>query len=246
MRKMKIEALLPAFILFGFVLVLFYPLANVLKEALTVEGGFSFELFRELARNFDWLNALSNSLLIAGLTALFATFLGFWFAYGMHFTNLPKGFKWMIEKCFMLPMLLPTITYGFVLIYSFGRQGLWTRLVGQELFSIYGKSGVILGLLIYTIPVTFLLMNDAMNYLDKRYLTVSRLMGDEFFRGLKITILQPLGKTFGVAFVQAFFMSFTDFGIPVAVGGENRLSRLYCMSTLWVRSQTLIEEPSLH
>ncbi|MDB7088073.1 ABC transporter permease subunit [Enterococcus mundtii] len=220
MRRMKIETLLPTIILFGFVLVLFYPLANVLKEALTVEGSFSFEMFRELARDFDWLNALSNSLLIAGITAIFATFFGFWFAYGMHFTNLPKGFKWMIEKCFILPMLLPTITYGFVLIYSFGRQGLWTRLFGQELFSIYGKSGVILGLLIYTIPVTFLLMNDAMNYLDKRYLTVSRLMGDGFFRGLKITILQPLGKTFGVAFVQAFFMSFTDFGIPVAVGGR--------------------------
>lgn len=40
MRRMKIETLLPTIILFGFVLVLFYPLANVLKEALTVEAAF--------------------------------------------------------------------------------------------------------------------------------------------------------------------------------------------------------------
>ncbi|MBO0460825.1 MULTISPECIES: ABC transporter permease subunit [unclassified Enterococcus] len=220
MSRLKVEKLLPPLILFSFALMLFYPLVNVIKEALSVDGRFSFELIQELAKDYGWLDALSNSLIVGGITALLATLLGFVFAYGMHFTNLPKGFKWIIEKCFFLPMLLPTITYGFVLIYSFGRQGLWTRLFGHELFSIYGKSGVVLGLLIYTIPVTFLLMNDAMNYLDKRYLTVSRLMGDGILRGLRITILQPLSKTFGVAFVQAFFMSFTDFGIPVAVGGR--------------------------
>ena len=42
-------------------------------------------------------------------------------------------------------MLLPTITYGFAIIYSFGRQGLLTQLFGVQLFDIYGFNGLLFG-----------------------------------------------------------------------------------------------------
>ena len=48
------------------------------------------------------------------------------------------------------PMLLPTITYGFAIIYSFGKQGLLTRILGFQLFDIYGFWGLLLGCLLYT------------------------------------------------------------------------------------------------
>ena len=35
-------------------------------------------------------------------------------------------------------LYLPTITYGFAIIYSFGKQGLLTRVFGRQLFNIYG------------------------------------------------------------------------------------------------------------
>ena len=35
-------------------------------------------------------------------------------------------------------MYLPTMTYGFAIIYSFGKQGLLTRVFGRQLFNIYG------------------------------------------------------------------------------------------------------------
>lgn len=38
-------------------------------------------------------------------------------------------------------MFLPTITYGFAIIYSFGKQGLLTRLLGRQFFDIYGFGG---------------------------------------------------------------------------------------------------------
>lgn len=38
-------------------------------------------------------------------------------------------------------MFLPTITYGFAIIYSFGKQGLLTRLLGRQFFDIYGFAG---------------------------------------------------------------------------------------------------------
>ena len=49
---------------------------------------------------------------------------------------------------------------------------------------------------------------------------VSRVMGDNPLQTFTITILRPLLGTLAASFVQCFFLSFTDFGIPASVGGE--------------------------
>ncbi|MCD5003192.1 ABC transporter permease subunit [Enterococcus saccharolyticus] len=219
-QRFSLEGLLRIFLLLFFACFLFVPLIQILLRATIVEGQFSLVLIQELFQDSQWITAFGNSLLFSIVTAIISTILGFLLAYGMNFTQISSQLKRSTHQILLMPMLLPTITYGFVLIYSFGKQGLWSRLFGRELFTIYGTNGVILGLVIYSLPVTFLLMNDAMQYIDKRYLVVSRLMKDHFWRGLKVAVLQPLTKVFGVAIVQSFFMSFTDFGIPVAVGGQ--------------------------
>ena len=74
--------------------------------------------------------------------------------------------------------------------------------------------------MIYTLPVSFVLLSNAMAYIDKKFMTVSRLMGDKAFATFRMTVMRPLMGTLAASFVQAFFLSFTDFGIPAAVGGE--------------------------
>ena len=117
-------------------------------------------------------------------------------------------------------MLLPTITYGFAIIYSVGKQGLITRLLGHQLFDIYGFTGLLLGYVIYTLPVSFLLIHNTMGYIDKKFMVVSRIMGDGGMKTFWITIIRPLLGTLAASFVQCFFLSFTDFGIPASVGGQ--------------------------
>jgi len=218
--KLTLEKSLRLVLVLLFALFLFLPLIQILLQATFVEGRMTFSLIANLVQNSKWQGAFVNSLFFSVVTASLATILGFFLAYGMNFTNVPSGLKHVTNQLIIFPMLLPTITYGFVLVYSFGKQGLWSRLLHGEFVSIYGSNGVVLGLLIYSLPVTFILMNDAMRYIDKRYLIVSRLLKDNFWQGVKLSVLKPLTKVFGVAFVQSFFMSFTDFGIPVAVGGK--------------------------
>ena len=79
---------------------------------------------------------------------------------------------------------------------------------------------VFLGYVIYTLPVSFMLLYNAMSYIDKKYMVVSRVMGDNALSTFWITIIRPLLGTLAASFVQSFFLSFTDFGIPAAVGGE--------------------------
>ena len=64
-------------------------------------------------------------------------------------------------------MLLPTITYGFAIIYSFGKQGLVTTLLGKQFFEIYGLNGLVLGFVIYTLPISYMLTSNTYGYLDR-------------------------------------------------------------------------------
>lgn len=120
----------------------------------------------------------------------------------------------------MLPMFLPTLTYGFAIIYSFGKQGLLTKLFGRQLFDIYGFNGLLIGYIIYTLPVSFLLIHNTMGYIDKKFMIVSRIMGDNRVSTFMMTIFRPLAGTLMASFIQSFFLCFTDFGIPASVGGK--------------------------
>ncbi len=201
-----------------FALFLVAPLVVLLGKSVW-DGGLTEEFYTSVLSQKGFLSALGNSFAVAAASGGVATLLAFLMAYGVHYTRLPKWFKGLITAVATLPMFLPTITYGFAIIYSFGKQGLITRLLGQQLFDIYGFFGLMVGYVIYTVPVAFLLIHNTMGFVDKKTLTVSKVMGDHALSTFWIAVLRPLLGTFAGAFIQAFFLSFTDFGIPASVGG---------------------------
>lgn len=197
------------------------PIISVLVRSFTGNGEpASLEYYVEVLSERGFLNALGNSFVVSVCSALSATVLGFILAYTIHYTNAGRRYKWLISKAAILPMLLPTITYGFAIIYSFGKQGLLTRVFGKQLFNIYGFNGLMLGYVVYTLPIAFTLINNAMGYIDKKFMIVSRLMGDSPLQTFRMTIMIPLLGTLATSFIQSFFLCFTDFGIPASVGGQ--------------------------
>ena len=210
-------------LIFAVIVVLFAvflagPILILLGKSLW-DGGLTGEFYASVLSQKGFLPALGNSFAVAGASAAAATLLAFLLAYGVHYNGLPKWSKRLITSVATLPMFLPTITYGFAIIYSFGKQGLITRLLGRQLFDIYGFFGLMVGYVIYTIPVAFLLIHNTMGFVDKKTLTVSKVMGDKALSTFWIAVLRPLLGTFAGAFIQAFFLCFTDFGIPASVGG---------------------------
>lgn len=65
-----------------------------------------------------------------------------------------------------------------------------------------------------------MLIYNTMGYIDKKFSVVSKLMGDHAAASFHIAVLRPLLGTLATAFIQSFFLSFTDFGIPDSVGGK--------------------------
>ena len=221
MRKNReIKAIFAVMAVFfaGFLAV---PMISVLVRSFTGNGeAASLAHYVEVLTGRGFLKALGNSFVVSISSALLATVLAFILAYTIHYTNVGKRYKWLISKAAILPMLLPTITYGFAIIYSFGKQGLLTKLFGRQLFDIYGFNGLLLGYVVYTLPIAFTLINNVMGYIDKRFMIVSRLMGDSPLQTFRMTIVIPLMGTLATSFIQTFFLCFTDFGIPASVGGR--------------------------
>ena len=203
-----------------FALFLVYPTVRLLLKSILSENGMTMEFYHSVLTQKGFLKALGNSFLIAGVSALLTTGLAFFLAYTIHYTNINAKFKKGIEKAAVLPMFLPTLTYGFAIIYSFGKQGFLTKLFGRQLFDIYGFNGLLIGYIIYTLPVSFLLIHNTMGYIDKKFMIVSRIMGDNRVSTFMMTIFRPLAGTLMASFIQSFLLCFTDFGIPASVGGK--------------------------
>ena len=215
--ELKLIFLILAAVFLAFLAV---PAIGLLVKSFLGEGGLTGSYYLDVFTGKGFLEALGNSFTVAAVAALIAVGIAFVMAYILHYTRLPRGFKRLIQAVATLPMFLPTITYGFAIIYSFGKQGLITRLLGHQFFDIYGFGGLLVGYVIYTVPVAFLLIHNTMGYVDKKTLIVSKAMGDGTLSTFWIAILRPLLGTLAGAFIQAFFLCFTDFGIPASVGGD--------------------------
>lgn len=216
-REIKGIFLIVALVFLAFLII---PVLRLLGKSFLGDSGFTSAFYREVIGSKGFIEALGNSFSVSSISALVTTLIAFFMAYTIHYTNISGRLKKLIKTIAVLPMLLPTITYGFAIIYSFGREGLLTRIFGRQLFQIYGMNGLLLGYVIYTLPISFMLIFNAMSYIDKKFMVVSRIMGDKAGATFWITVVRPLLGTLAASFVQSFFLGFTDFGIPAAVGGQ--------------------------
>lgn len=212
-----------------FGLFLLAPLGKLLIGTFNLGEGSIFRFYEETFSEPLTMIVIWNSIKVSTIAASISTVLAFLLAYGYHFTHITAKEKHWIDIGISLPMLLPTITYGFVIMYGLGRQGLLTKLVGTQFIKIYGFNGLLLGYLIYTLPIAFLVLSDAFRYIDKKYIVISKLMGDKWYQTLFYNVVRPIIGAIGGTFLLTFVLSFTDFGIPASVGGTYKVvaSQLY-------------------
>ncbi|MFC4660717.1 ABC transporter permease subunit [Oceanobacillus aidingensis] len=207
-------------ILLLFFAFLFIPLIVLfLRSFMTEDGGIGLSNYIASLSNDALIHAIGNSFKVSGVTAIITTTLAFALAYAVNCTKIYQPLKGAVKIGILIPMLIPTITYGFAIMYTFGNQGLLTKLFGRNLFEIYGFNGLLIGYVIYTLPAAFLLIHNSFKYIDKKFIIVSKLMGDRTLRSFWNTVTRPLLGALGGAFVLSFILSFTDFGIPASLGG---------------------------
>lgn len=212
--------------------VLLYPLGSVLVRSFFRDGVFTLGNYEALFSSPSFLKTLGQSFFVSAASAVTATTLAFFSAYGLHFTRIRPALRAIIQNVILLPLFLPSITYGFAVMYSFGRQGLVSQIFGPPPFPIYGFAGLFIAFVVYTLPPAFLILNNAFHYVDKNFVTVSRLMGDSVLRTFFATAVRPVAGAIAASFILSFFLCFTDFGIPVSIAGQYEVIAVKLYSTM--------------
>lgn len=196
------------FIFIFLIITVFYPLLEML---LRVE----WSNFSNLVSSNSFKSAFNNSLTVTTIATIVSMLIAYLLAYTLNRTDIKHR---AILKVFLtLPMLIPSISHGLGLINLFGSNGIISSLLN---FSIIGKLGIIVGSVIYSFPVAFLMLDDGFNYIDNSMYDSAKVLGMNKWQTFTKVTFCYLKKPILSATFATFTMIFTDYGVPLAVGGK--------------------------
>lgn len=203
-KKSKISILIFIFLL----VTVFYPLLEMLIRV-------EWSDFGSLVSSFAFREALSNSLIVTSISTIISILMAYLLAFTLNRTNIKH--RAVLKLLFTLPMLIPSISHGLGLINLFGANGIISKSLG---FNIIGSYGIILGSIMYSFPVAFLMLDDGFNYIDNNMYSTAKVLGLNKWQTFKKVTFCYLKKPLLSAIFAVFTMIFTDYGVPLAVGGK--------------------------
>lgn len=195
-------------VLIFLIISVLFPIVKLFLSAKWINLG-------KLVSSDAFLISLKNSLFVTVISTFFSIVIAYVLAYSVN--RVKVKFKNIFKLIFVLPMLIPSISHGLGLINLFGTNGLISRYFN---FNIIGPMGIILGSILYSFPVAFLMFDDGFKYIDNNMYYVSKSLNLTKFQIFKNVTLVYMKKSILSSVFAVFTMVFTDYGVPLAVGGK--------------------------
>ncbi len=197
--------------------VAIYLFIHIILPLFALVGHISIHDIEEVLFSPQFMPMLKNSLISTALTTVIAVSIAFVLAWCVNRTRIKyKGF-WTVV--FTLPMLIPSISHGMSLTLLFGDNGIFTNLTGINIH-LFGLTGIVMGATLYSFPIAFLMLTDIFQYEDYTTYEVAQVLGipksKQFFKITLSNLKKPLISTI----FAVFTMVFTDYGVPLVVGGK--------------------------
>ena len=150
-----------------------------------------------------------------------ATIISIVFAYALAWalTRTNIRLKYLFTVLITLPMLIPSISHGMGLVILFGNNGFLTRLFGLS-NSIYGFWGVVVGSVLYSFPVAFIMIADILKYEDQTPYEAADVLGIPKYRQFAAITFPYIRKPMISVVFAIFTMIVTDYGVTLSVGGQ--------------------------
>lgn len=205
---MKKHNKLTIIILLFLLITVFFPLLSMLYRI-------DWSDFGTLMKSIAFKEALTNSLIVTSISTIISILVAWLLAYTINKTNIRH--RAILKLFITIPMFLPSISHGLGLINLFGANGIISRALN---FNIIGMPGIILGSVIYSFPVAFLMLDDGYNYIDNNMYNNAKVLGLNKWQTFKTVTYCYLKKPLFSAIFAVFTMIFTDYGVPLAVGGK--------------------------
>lgn len=197
-------------------LLLLYLAVTVVLPIVQLFGNVRLEHIKDVFGSLQFLPMLKNSLITTILATAISVILSFVLAFALHRSNI--RYKSIFVVLFTVPMLIPSISHGMGLVLLLGDNGLLTNLLGINV-GLYGYRGIIMGSVLYSFPVSFLMFHDSFRYEDFTVYEIAGVLGLSKWRQFLAITLPGMKRTIISAVLAVFTMVFTDYGVPLMTGG---------------------------
>lgn len=197
------------------ILIIIFLILSVLYPLIEMLLRVEWSDFGKLVTSKNFIESLTNSLFVTTISTIISISIAYLLAFTINRTNIKH--RAVLKVLLTLPMLIPSISHGLGLINLFGVNGIISKQFG---FNIIGSLGIIMGSVIYSFPVAFLMIDDGFNYIDNDMYNTAKTLGLNKWQTFKKVTFCYLKKPLISTIFATFTLVFTDYGVPLAVGGK--------------------------
>lgn len=198
-------------------LVIIFLIFSVILPVTQVFLHISLSDIKEIINAPQFREMIVHSLVATSVSTAISVMLAWGLAWCINRTNI--HYKGVFPVLFTLPMLIPSISHGMGLVLLFGDNGLFSNLFGINI-GLYGYKGIIMGSILYSFPVAFLMMTDVFKYEDYTVYEAAQVLGLSKFQQFCTITFPNMRKSLISVVFATFTLIFTDYGVPLVVGGK--------------------------
>ncbi len=210
-----------AFVFLG--LFLAYPLFRVLASSfLDAEGTrFTIDAYVKVLSTGYYRSAVTNSLLIAGLTTAACIAIGLPMAFLLARMAIPG--RSVLLAMSALPLVLPSFIGAYAWVLLFGRAGIvtqWLEGLGLPTTTIYGMPGLVLVFTLHSFPYVLLPALAAVRAVDASIEEAGQNLGASRWRvffTVTVPVIMPAVLAGGLL---VFIEALENFGVPFVLAED--------------------------
>jgi iron(III) transport system permease protein len=212
MNKQKRTTLTPVKVLLAifFLIAVVFPLIRMMMNIADTDVS-------AILNSARFKKGLINSLTTTIVATLISVFIATVLSLLVERSNIK--FKRIWKSLFILPMLIPSISHGIGLIALFGRNGIITNLFNLPM-TIYGFWGIVIGSVMYSFPVAFLMIDDVLKFEDSTPYEAAVVLDINKRNQITAIFLPYIRKPMISIVFATFTMIVTDYGVPLMIGGQ--------------------------
>ena len=144
-----------------------------------------------------------------------AVAVGFWLA------RTSFAGRWIVSAAVLVPIVLPPVVTGLLLLDLFGRRGLvggWLAAAGMPV--TFTLLGAVVAAVVVGFPLYVLVVRQAFEAVDPRYEEVAATLGDSPLRRFRRVVLPLALPGIAAGAVLAFARGLGEFGATIVLAGN--------------------------
>ncbi len=167
----------------------------------------------------DDITAIQLSLQVAACATIVSLPVGYATAYVMAFSNI-RG-KIILDGIINLPLVLPPVVIGYLLLLSFGKNGFIGLLLAKVgIHVIFNIKGAIIASAVVGFPLLVRSIRIGMESIDKKYMAASRTLGAGWWDTLFSITIPLTYKATLAGLTLMFARSLGEFGATIILAGN--------------------------